>query len=237
MLLSESCHSSQSRQLETIHLTLKYLTQKENLTLCKTLESKSCSMSQELRTECLTQKKGQCFRLGGKSNCNLHTKKTPYSQRHASKPCWIKVESWGLEPFAQFLAATRLNGNNFSWRGEARRGAARHGKARRGKARRGMANTLHLFGGAEVCSTRLGEAWQGAAGQGMARRGLANTLHLFGGAEVCLGAARRGQARRGVARRGAAWRGMANTRHLTGCRSLPMQKITKHKKPISKNAP
>jgi hypothetical protein len=34
-----------------------------------------------------------------------------------------------------------------------------------------MANTLHLFGGAEVCSTRLGEAWQGAAGQGMARLG------------------------------------------------------------------
>lgn len=174
MLLSGSCLSSQSSQPETIRLTLKSSMLKASHIPCKTHGSKSCSMSQESRTECLTQKKGQCFRPGGKSNYSLHTKKTPCSQRHAFKPCSIKVESWGLEHFAQFSAATLLNGNDFS-----RHGEAGLGQERRGQARHGLARQTHCISSEvqQFAKAGRGMARPGAAGHGKARRGLARQTH------------------------------------------------------------
>jgi len=226
MLPLESCLLSQSRRLERIRLTPKSSMRRARPTQSKTQGSRFYSMSQGSRMECLTLKSGRCSRRVGKLKSNSRTKKTPYSQQHASKQCWIKVESWGLEHFAQSLAATRLNGNDFQC--AARHGQAWLGKARPGVARRGAAwhgkHTASLWGCSSLLgAARHGSAGLGAAGLGGARRGKANTLHLFGDAAVCQarqGAARHGAARPGKAGQGTDWLGKANTRHLTGCRSL-----------------
>ena len=196
MLPLESCLLSQSRRLERIRLTPKSSMRRARPTQSKTQGSRFYSMSQGSRMECLTLKSGRCSRRVGKLKSNSRTKKTPYSQQHASKQCWIKVESWGLEHFAQSLAATRLNGNDFTWQGVASPGSAGHGKAGRGVA--------------GLCGARRGAAWHGKHTASLRR---------------CSSLPRRGMAWQGSAGRGAAGlcgarRGMANTRHLTGCRSL-----------------
>lgn len=211
MLRSASCRLSQLRQLVTIRLILKSLTLTGSHTPCKTLESKSCSMSQELKTECLTQRRGQCFLLDGKLKSNLNTKKTHYSQRNASKQCLTKVESWGLEHSDRSLAAMLLLGNKKSRRGAARLGEARRGKARRGRAWLGVAGLGKHTASFRRCGSLLGAAWPGTAGRGEARRGLANTPHLFGDAAVC--SAWRGTAGRGSAGHGEAWLGEAWQTH------------------------
>jgi hypothetical protein len=183
MLLSELCPLSQSSQLVTIPLILKSSTLMGSHTPCKTQGLKFCSMLQGSRMECLTLKSGRCSRRVGKLKYSLNTKKIPYSQRNASKLCWTKVESWGLEPSAQSLAATRLNGNDFQC--AARHGQAWLGKARPGVARRGAAwhgkHTASLWGCSSLPgAARPGPARLGKARQGTARLGMANTRHLTG---------------------------------------------------------
>jgi len=81
-------------------------------------------------------------------------------------------------------------------------GMACYGKAGRGEG------SIHC---GEESPQQSGMAWHGEAGRGLARRGYTH----------CIPMGCRSVAMQGEARRGAAGRGAANTRHLTGCRSLP----------------
>ena len=221
MLLLESCPSYQSRPSTMTRSMHLFLTRMGRLTLYKIAASRYYNTLQDSRMACPIRRNAQCCQQDGRSNCNLIIKRTLCCHCHACRQWLSRGAFLGSEHFVLYSAGILLNGYNFH--GSARHGVARPGRAWRGAARqgsawRGLANTLHPFGGAEVCSARLGAAGRGAARHGRARHGLArqgkaNTLHPFGGAEVCL--AWRGGARLGGARQGTAWLGKANTLRST----------------------
>jgi len=209
MLLSESCHLLGLKQSGMIHSTLKSAIKMELHTQLTRKKSAFYTTLRGSKTGCQIQKNVQCFRLGGRLNSNLLTKKTHSLRCPACKQWLSRVEFLDLARFVRSLDGMQLIGTNFQ--GSARRGSAGHGEARRGAARHGMANTLlplrrgQQFGGARQGAARRGSAWHGVA-----RHGMANTLPLlqrgqqFGGAGL-------GRAWRGLARQGLAGQGTANT--------------------------
>ena len=239
MLRSASCHLLGLKQLETIHSTLKSAIKMERHTQLTRKKSAFYTTLRGSKTACQIQRNVQCFRLDGKSNCNLLTKKTHFSRCRVCKQWWSREEFLGLGHFVQSLDGIQLIGTNFlsvaglgkAWRGSARRGLAglgmantlpllwrrqQFGAARPGKARLGAAGP----GGAGLGSAGCGGVRHGAAGLGEARLGMArHGKHTASSAEGVAvwrggaghGSAGQGKARLGRARQGLAGLGMANT--------------------------